>query len=453
MSSVHESFQDLIDRGPELFDRFSESLDPQWIDEALDATGAASMRRRKLPAESAVWLVVGMGLFANRPITSLVEHLDLVLPGVTTLARSAVTQARYRLGAPPIAYLFGRAAQAWAAEASTASGGYKGLKLFAVDCTCLRVPDSDQNFEHFGKPGGRGGSNDAGYPQARGACLLDVSSRLVIDAEFGPFEVSEHELAETLWASVPDNSLTLLDRGFINYKTFVELTDHGEDRHFLVRMRRNLKFIELEELEDGSLLVELRAPQHARTANPDVTPKIMGRVIAYQQADGEPSRVFTTLTDHEKYPAAELVELYHERWEIELAYDEVKTHMLERKECLRSKLPDGVYQEIWGILLAYNLVRREMALAAAQEGVAPNRISFRYALMEVRDLLFLAVMTRSPGALPKHIKDLPRKIRELVLPMRRSTRRYPRHVKIKMSNFKRNRGKRTPEPGNGATEA
>lgn len=449
MSDVYESFQNLLDRGPELLDRFSESLDPAWIDEALDATGAASMRRRKLPAESSVWLVIGMGLFANRPITSIVEHLDLVLPGVTKLARSAVTQARYRLGAPPIAYLFGRTAQAWTAEAASLTRGYKGLRLFAVDCTCLRVSDSDENFEHFGKPGGRGGSNDAGYPQARGACLLDVSSRLLVDAEFGPFEVGEHELAEALWSSVPERSLTLLDRGFINYKTFAELTDHGEDRHFLVRMRRNLKFKELEELEDGTVLAELRIPKAVRAENPDMTPTIVGRVIAYQHPDGEPSRVFTTLIDPEKYPAAELIELYHERWEIELAYDEVKTHMLERKECLRSKLPEGVYQEIWGILLAYNLVRREMALAAAQEKVMPNRLSFRHALMEVRDLLFLAAMTHSPGALPKHIKDLPRKIGALVLPERRSVRRYPRQVKIKMSNFKRNRGKRRPKNSGG----
>lgn len=447
MSDVLESIQDLLDAGQPTFERFAATLEPSWIDEALQATGSASMRRRKLPAESAVWLVIGMGLFANRPITAVVEHLDLVLPGVGKLASSAITQARYRLGTPPMAYLFGRSAAAWAAEQSGL--GYKGLRLLAVDCVCLRLPDSDENFEHFGKPGGRGGSNDAGYPQTRGACLLDVSSRLLLDAEFGPIATSEHELAEALWDGVPDHSLTLLDRGFVNYETFAGLIGHGNERHFLVRMRQNLKFTELEELEDGSLLVELRPGKHCRTKNPGVTPKILGRVVAYQHDDGEPSRVFTTLTDHKQYPAAELVELYHQRWEIELAYDEVKTHMLERKESLRSKLPDGVYQEIWGILLAYNLVRREMALAAAQERVPPNRISFRYALMEVRDLLFLAVMTSSPATLPAHIKDLPRKIAALVLPERRSQRRYPRHVKIKMSNFKRNRGKREPKDLNG----
>lgn len=448
MSELSESIHDLLDAGQPTFERFASTLDPVWIDEALEATGTASMRRRKLPAESAVWLVIGMGLFADRPITSVVEHLDLVLPGVTTLASSAVTQARYRLGTSPIAHLFGRTAAEWS---SANARDYKGLRLLAVDCVCLKVQDSDENFEHFGKPGGRGGSNDAGYPQARGACLLDVCSRMLVDAEFGPFSKSEHELAEALWGSVPDRSLTLLDRGFVNYETFAELTVHGEERHFLVRMRSNFKFKELEALDDGSLLVELRPSTNVLAANPDIKERIVGRVVAYQHPDGEPSRVFTTLTDHVRYPAPELVELYHQRWEIELAYDEVKTHMLERKECLRSKLPDGVYQEIWGILLAYNLVRREMALAAQSEDLPPNRISFRYALMEVRNLLFLAAMTSTPGALPRHIKDLPRKIGALVLPPRRSNRRYPRHVKIKMSNFKRNRGKRKPkEPGGGA---
>lgn len=162
----------------------------------------------------------------------------------------------------------------------------------------------------------------------------------------------------------------------------------------------------------------------------------------YEHEGGEPSRIVTSLLDHEEFPAQELVELYHQRWEIELAYDEVKTHMLDRKESLRSLLPDGVNQEIWGILIAYNLVRREMAIAAEAASLPPHRISFRLSLLEVRNLIFLAVMTRSPGTLPAHIKDLPRKVTSLVLPERRTERRYPRHVKIKMSNFLRNRGKR-----------
>jgi hypothetical protein len=439
VSDVAESIVALLESGPTSIERFASTLEPDWIVSALEETGTASMRRRKLPAESAVWLVIGVGLFADRSITSVVEHLELVLPGVSSLARSAVTQARYRLGSPPIAHLFGQTAAAWADDGEQR---YKGLGLFAVDCVCLRLQDTDENFEHFGKPGGRGGRNDAGYPQARGACLLNVSSRMLLDAEFGPFGRSEHELAEALWKSVPDQSLTLLDRGFVNYETFAQLTQHGEERHFLVRMRRDLKFTPLEELADGSLLVELRPSKGLRSSAPDVPERIRGRVVAYQHPDGEPSRVFTTLLDHERFPASELVALYHDRWEIELAYDEVKTHMLERKECLRSKLPGGVYQEIWGILLAYNLVRREMALAAEKEQVAPNRISFRLALLEVRNLLLLAAMTSSPGSLPGHIKDLPRKLTSLVLPARRSARRYPRHVKIKMSNYRRNRGKR-----------
>jgi hypothetical protein len=442
MATVCESITELLESDLGSFSRFASTLEPQWITQALASTGAASIRRRKLPAENAVWLVVGMGLFADRSITAIVEQLDLVLPEAQSLAPSAVTKARYRLGVEPIADLFAQTAAAWGSQVT---GGYKDLELFALDCVCLRVHDSDENFEHFGKPGGRGGSNDAGYPQARGACLLNVGSRLLLDAEFGPFARSEHELAEALWDSVPDRSLTLLDRGFVNYETFARLNGQGEERHFLVRVRRNLKIHELEELDDGSVLAELRPSRQLRREHPELPARIVGRLVAYQHPDGEPSRVFTTLTDHTRYPAAELVELYHERWEIELAYDEVKTHMLERKECLRSKLPEGVYQEIWGILLAYNLVRREMALAAAQEDVPPCRISFRLALLEVRNLLLLAAMTSSPGTLPAHIKDLPRKLTSLVLPSRRSERRYPRHVKIKMSNFKRNRGKRHPE--------
>jgi len=385
-----------------------------------------------------------MGLFADRAITGVVDQLGLEFSGSDSkLAKSAVTQARYRLGAPPIAHLFGQTAAAWSAGPDD---GYKGLGLFAVDGVTLRLQDSKENFEHFGKPGGPGGRNDAGYPQLRAACLLNVTSRLLLDAEFGPFAMGEHELAEALWKSIPDSSLTLLDRGFINYRTFFELIDGGQRRHFLVRMRSDLCFEACHELEDGSLLGALRPSASLRAQYPEVGEEIRGRIIEYQHDGGSPGRLFTTLLDEGEHPAAELVALYHERWEIELAYDEVKTHMLERKESLRSKRPEGVYQEVWGIFLAYNLIRREMALAAAQEKLPPNRISFRVALLEIRNLLFLASMSSSPGTLPRHIRDLSRKVTSIVLPERRTERRYPRHVKIKMSKFKRNRGQTLP-PG------
>jgi len=441
MESFAEALDALLEMGPSGIARFQESLDLQWVDEALEATGKASTRRRKLPAEQAVWLVLGMALFEDRSIEAVVDHLDLVLPGVGSLAPSAVTQARYRLGPEPLEALFHRVADAWAD--SPGLGGYRGLSLHAVDGTCMRVQDTDENFEFFGKPGGRSGPSDAGYPQLRLAALLNLSTRLLSDVRFGPYSVGEQTLAAELWAKLPPKSLTILDRGFVNYAVFASLLDRGEDRHILVRMRANMKPRFTKKLPDGSWLATLDPSTNARADNPDIRSEIRGRVIGYEHPGGKPGQLFTTLTDHEEYSSPELIELYHDRWEIELAFDELKTHMHERRESLRSKKPEGVQQEVWGLLLVYNLVRREMLLAAEEHGLEPKRISFRNALMWIRNCWLIAWQTK-PGNIPKHLGQLRSTLDILILPERRSKRRYPRHVKIKMSKFKRNRGKRTP---------
>jgi hypothetical protein len=150
--------------------------------------------------------------------------------------------------------------------------------------------------------------------------------------------------------------------------------------------------------------------------------------------------LLTSLLDPERYPAAELVALYHERWEIELGYDEIKTHMLARQETIRSKTPQGVRQEIWGIAIAYNLVRLEMERAAAEANVEPNRISFVYALSLVcREWQRACAPRAAIGNIPRDLATLRLNLKRLVLPPRRPSRSYPRAVKIKMSNYARKR--------------
>lgn len=438
-----ESFQDtmnaLVEMGPNGLARFQASLDLAWVNEALQATGKASTRRRKLPADQAVWLVLGMALLEDRSIEAVVDHLDLVIDGVGSLAPSAVTQARYRLGAAPIKTLFERVADAW--QHSPGLGGYRGLSLYGVDGTCLRVPDSDENFEHFGKPGSRNGSQDAGYPQLRLTALLNLSTRMLSAANFGPYAESEHDLAKALWDKIPHNSLTILDRGLVNYAAFASLVNTDQERHILVRLRKDMKPRMLEELPDGSWLAELTPSNIAKAQYPELPSSIRGRIVGYQHPGGEPGRLFTTLTDPEAYPAKELITLYHERWEIELAFDELKTHMNERKECLRSKKVEGIEQELWGMLLVYNLVRREMLLAAEHHKLDPRRGSFRNALLWIRTCWLIAWQTK-PGNIPKHLGQLRSTLDVLFVPERRRKRRFPRHVKIKMSNYKRNRGNR-----------
>ncbi len=441
--SLSQNLEALQETGPEGIGRFKASLDPQWIEQALQATGTASIRRRKLAADQAVWLVLGMGLFADRSICDLVDHLDLVIPGVESLAPSAIPQARYRLGAEPIKWLFEKVAATWADNWPEAKK-WNGLSLHAVDGTCLRVWDSDDNFEHFGKPGGRGGANDAGYPQLRMTCLMNLDTRLLRAASFGPYAYSEHRLAASLWDHLPDDSLTILDRGFVDYKLFAALRTSGTARHLLVRMRKNMTCEPIEVLPDGSQRAYLKPSRTLRRNHPEIVESIEVRIIEYQHKGGSKNRLFTTLLDSKRYPANDLIELYHDRWEIEIAYDELKTHMLERKECLRSKKPTGVAQELWGMLLVYNLVRREMLLAADAHDVAPRRISFRSSLLWIRTFLLMAAQTQAPANLPNHLGEFRSTLDVLVLPKRRKERRYPRHVKIKMSNYLRNRGNRDP---------
>ena len=160
------------------------------------------------------------------------------------------------------------------------------------------------------------------------------------------------------------------------------------------------------------------------------------RAIRYQRPGFRPQILLTSLLDPVAYPAAEIIALYHERWELELGFDEVKTHTLERQEALlRCKAPERVTQELWGLALAYNLVRLAMARVARQAGVSPTRISYRHALNFIR-LFWLSAHLVSPGALPRRLDALHEELALLILPPRRS-RRFPRAVKIKMSKFPR----------------
>jgi hypothetical protein len=425
---------------PEAFDTFSRHLDPAWIEEALLATGVATFRRRRLPAEQVVWMVIGMALMRNRPIREVVDHLDLALPSPSgkRVAASAVVQARARVGAAPVEWLFVRTADQWGHD-SASRHRWRGLALYGVDGTTIRVPDSDENRAHFGaQPAGQG-RGDAGYPQLRLVTLMALRSHLLAAASFGPYGGDERTYAADLWPSVPNDSLVIGDRNYLAATILMPLERDGDNRHWLTRAKSTTKWRVLRQLGKGDALVELDVSSYARAQDDSLPKTWLARAIEYQHEGHEPKMLLTSLTDAERYPADELVELYHERWEIELSFDEVKTELLEREETIRSKSPETVAQEMWGILLAYNLIRLEMERIAAEAAVEPTRISFVTALRMIRAEWEWSWITESPGAIPKHLRRLREDIARFVLPPRRSERSYPRAVKIKMSNYQRNR--------------
>jgi len=415
------------------FEEFSAAIEPQWVADVLAATGTVSLRRRKLPAEYVVWLVIGMGLFRDRAITQVVEHLDLVLPTPTgargRITPGAIVQARTRLGPEPLAALFIQTAGVWAGAAAEATR-WRGLAVYGVDGTTLRVPDTPANDATFGRPGtSRGGP--AGYPQLRLVVLLVLRQHLIAAAALGPCAQSEPALATPLWPQLPEQSLVILDRGFTAYALFQRLADPPRGRHWLVRVRTGrgaLRWTVVQRLGRGDDLIEWTPAHKQRTVGRQLPATLHARAVRVQRRGFRPYVLLTSLLDPVAYPAAELGALYHERWELEVAFDEVKTHTLERAETLRSHAPARVEQEVWGLLLAYNLVRFLMARAAPRAGLPPLRLSYWHAVLLLRGFWHSAWYL-PPGTLPRHLETLLHQLALLVIPARRP-RRYPRAVKL-----------------------
>lgn len=433
---LDESLAQIAACTPEKFEDIRRNIDAEWIEQALQATGTATIRTRRLPADQVVWLVIGMALFRNRAIVEVVDKLGLAQPGrAETVAASAVPQARARLGPEPMEWLFTCTADQWAHQ-SAAAHRWRGLCLYGVDGSTLRVADSEENREYFGSSSGKRGPS--GYPLVRVVGLMALRSHLLASASFGPYDNGEHTYATCLWPTVPDDSLTAVDKGFFAANVLIPLQRSGQNRHWLVRAKKNLRWRVIKRLGPKDVLVEMDVSRQARAKDPTLPKTWQARAITYQRKGFRPQILLTSLVDNEQYPSKEVASLYHERWELELGYDEIKTEILDREESLRSKKPAGVEQELWGVLLAYNLVRLEMERVAAEAGVEPTRISFVAALRLIVDEWLWCALT-SPGAIPSRLRALRANLKRFILPPRRSERRYPRAVKIKMSNYLRKR--------------
>ena len=416
---------------PLSLEALGSNIDPQWIEEALAATGTATVRRRRLPAEQVIWLVIGMAMRRDRPIHDVASKLDLILPDARgcspSMSSGAVAQARRRVGEEPVKWLFERTARAWAHDRAC-KDEWRGLSLYAVDGTTMHVPDSDENRAYFGS-GKLGTRGESGYPSVRLTSLMAVRSHLLAAAHLSPFDESELAGAKQLWDSVPDNSLVIVDKLYHTAQVVLGIQRAGAGRHWLARVKKNARWTVLETLGRSDVLVKLQVSSEARKKDPSLPESYVARAICYEHSDSEGEQwLLTSLVDATKYPRDELVALYHERWEIELGYDEIKTHMLEREEAIRSRTVKGVKQELWGIMLAFNLVRLEMAKIADEAVLPPWRISFVAALRLIRDEWdWCAIGT--PGTIPKKLRRLREEIKRFILPPRRTDRRNPREAK------------------------
>jgi len=405
----------------------------EFVEEALAATGVATLRRRRLPAEQVIWLVLGMAIHRDRPIFDVARKLDIALPGEGAIAPSALAQARARVGSEPLKWLFERTAVSWT-ERYSLSSRWRGLELLAIDGTTLCTADTEQNRAHFGAQEGPTGSS--AYPMVRLLVLLQLGTHLMRAARFGPYATSEHDLAQQVRADIPDRSLTIVDRNFHGATLLYNLERDGQDRHWLRRMRSNNVWKVIETLGPGDEIVEMTVSDRARKDDPTLPHRWRMRAIRYKRGGGTDDVLLTSMLDAEKYPAKEIAELYRLRWEIELAYDELKTHLNQQSQTMRSKTVTGVKQELWGLLLAYNLIRLEMARVARTLKVEATRISFLGSLRFIwREWSFDAVA--SPGAIPRHLKKLQEDLASLLLPPRRANRSFPRALKVRSRRYPR----------------
>jgi hypothetical protein len=371
----------------------TRTFPPTLVDEVVADCGRTEQRNRALPARAMAYFAIGMALHSQG---SYEDVLALLTDGlawtsgeepVVLPSKSAVFQARARLGPEPLQVLFTRVA-APLAEQETPGAWLGGRRLMAIDGTCLDVADTPENAAHFGRPGVMKGEQ-AAFPQARVVAVAECGTHAIVDAAVGTYTTSEHTLAVELIDRLQPGTLVLADRGFCGFPLWSRALATGAD--LLWRANSVMKPRPIETLADGSWLAELRPSSGPGRRN---TQPLTIRVIDYRIDDGrhndEPYRLFTTILDPNDVSALDLAAAYTQRWEIESAFDELKTHQRGPRTVLRSKSPDLVLQEVWGHLCCHYAIRTLMWEAADDAGVDPDRVSFVAALRIARRSISVA---------------------------------------------------------------
>ena len=363
------------------------------VDAVLAQTGKASRRQRDLPAHVVVYYVIALALFMQ---VSYREVLRCLLEGLQWLAgpgaglkvagNSGISQARLRLGVEPLRTLHDELVQP-IAERATRGAWFRRWRLVSLDGSTLDVADEAANREAFGLPGASRG--DSAYPQLRFVSLMESGTHVLFASRCGKYATGEITLAKQVLASLQPDMLCLADRNYLGYALWQQARQTGAA--LLWRAKTHLRLEMLERYADGSYRSVIYANERDRRKRRD--PQEL-RVIEYRLtgvADSEPLYRLVTTLSPQQAPAQELAVLYHERWEIEGALDELKTHLRGARIVLRSKTPLLVEQEFYGLLMAHYAVRGLMHEAALQADRDPDRLSYTHAVRVVRRKLPAAV--------------------------------------------------------------
>ena len=358
------------------------------VDRVIADAGRTQLRSRSLPARVVAYFSIGMALYSDGSYEDVFAQLTDGLSwsegwsqSWSPPSKSAIFQARARLGFEPVRDLFAEVARPLA-QAGTPGSWLAGRRLVAIDGTCLDVADTPANTDFFGRPGSSRGEQSA-FPQARVVALAECGTHAIFDAATGPCRTSEIEIARDLVGRLKPGMLVLADRGFYGFRLWQQAAATGAD--LLWRVKTNLKPEHLETLADGSWLAQIKP-----TSGPNrrATPPLRVRVVDYTIDDGRDNpvayRLLTTILDPTEASAEDLAVTYGQRWEIENTFDELKTHQRGPRTVLRSKSPSLVQQEIWGHLCCHYAIRTLMAATAEHAGRDPDRVSFVAALRIAR---------------------------------------------------------------------
>jgi hypothetical protein len=371
------------------------------VRQILADTGKASERERDLPAHVMVYYAIALALYMG---SSTREVMRCLLEGLRWLwgaeavrvaGKSGISQARTRLGAAPLRRLYEQVVRP-VATSTTRGAWYRQWHLVSLDGSCLDVADTEENDRVFGRPAASRGAS--AFPQLRFVALVENGTHVLFGARQGRFTDGETTLAHDALTALRPGMLCLADRQFFGYVLWQAATATGAD--LLWRVKHNLRLPRETRLADGSYLTTIYHSEKDRRHRAN---GVQVRVVEYRLegiAGAEPLyRLVTTILDPAAAPAVELAALYHERWEIEGALDELKTHLRGARMVLRSKTPKLVRQEFWGLLLAHFAVRGLMHEAALRADEDPDRLSFLHAVRVVRRKLplFVALSPSAPA--------------------------------------------------------
>ena len=401
------------------------------VKRVLGKTGHDRALCPRLPALFMVYFMLALGLFCTDCYRQVFRWLRPCRKKGQVPGRSTLCEARHRLGVAPLARLAKEVVQLLAGP-EVACAFYRDLRLMAIDGFVVDIADMPVNDKVFGRP--PGSRAPGAFPQARIVALCEAGTHVMWRWLIKPLHIAEQTMADWLLGFLTPGMLLIWDRNFLSYQRVAGVLHQGA--HLLARVRKGLIFQPIRHLADGSYLAKLYRDATDRKHDRD---GIVVRIIDYTFDDpnrpghGQHHRLITTLLDAQLDPAPVLIELYHVRWEQELAIDEFKTHQIQRP-VLRSRTPAGVVQELYALLLDHYVVRVLMYQAAQEAQVPPLSISFVGTLKILR--CRIPEIPRRRRAQLRWWTNLVREVSEEVLPPRRN-RINPRVIKRKMSKWKK----------------